>query len=153
VPSVFNKSNLPRYLTAILAIVVLLVSFQFRTLNFTGLLLGQGADDLRPWIIITNKVIRYLVNDLAALALLWVIFQRRDFLQLAVAVLLFGLIVLLPLYFVGFFYFQDRLGVTLSYLHRLVMNPTLMMLLIPLFYYVKDEERRMKEGKDEGREG
>lgn len=129
-----------RWGIAAVAMLVLLVSFQFRTLNFTGLLLGQGGDDLRPWIIITNKVIRYLVNDLAALALLWIIFQRRDYLQLAVAVLLFGLIILLPLYFVGYFYFRDSLGVTLSYLHRLVMNPTLMMLLIPLFYLQKKIE-------------
>jgi exosortase F-associated protein len=138
------------WVIAAVAMLVLLVSFQFRAMNFTGLLLGDGADDARAWIIILNKVVRYLINDLAALALLWVLFQRRDYLQLAVAVLLFGLVVLLRLYFVGYFFFQDSLGVTLSYLHRLVMNPTLMMLLIPLFYYMKDEERRMKEGKDEG---
>jgi hypothetical protein len=50
-------------------------------------------------------------------------------------VLLFGLFILLPVYFVGYFYFKEAFGVTLSYLHRLVMNPTLMMLLIPLFYF------------------
>lgn len=126
--------NWRRWTIAAVALLVLLLSFQFRTLNFTGLLLGHGASDFQAWIIIANKVVRYLVNDLAALALLWVIFQRRDYLQLAVLVLLFGLFVLLPVYFVGYFYFQDFFGITLSYLHRLVMNPTLMMLLIPLFY-------------------
>jgi len=133
-----------RWLIAAAALLVLLISFQFRTLNFTGVALGYEAGDLRPWIVISNKVIRYLVNDIAALALLWVLFQRRDYLQLAVLVLLFGLLILLPIYFIGYFYYSEMLGVTLSYLHRLVMNPTLMMLLIPLFYYMKDEERRMR---------
>ncbi len=124
----------------LLAVLILLVSFQFRAINFTGLLLGNGADDARTWFIILNKGVRYLINNLAALALLWGLFQRRDYLQLAVVVLLFGLFVLLPLYFVGYFYFRESLGVTLSYLHRLVMNPTLMMLLIPLFYYQRNLE-------------
>ena len=124
----------------LLAVLVLLVSFQFRAINFIGSLLGNGADDLRGWIIILNKVVRYLINDLAAIVLLWVLFQRRDYLQLAVVVFLFGLFVLLPLYFVGYFYFRESFGVTLSYLHRLVMNPTLMMLLIPLFYYQRNLE-------------
>jgi exosortase F-associated protein len=143
VTSVFNNKFL-RLSLAILAMLVLLISFQFRTLNFTGLAFGYEASDLRPWMVISNKVIRYLVNDIAALTLLWVLFQRRDYLQLAVLVLLFGLLILLPIYFIGYFYYSEMLGVTLSYLHRLVMNPTLMMLLIPLFYYMKDEERRMK---------
>ncbi len=124
-----------RLILALFALAVLLISFQFRSVNFTALTFGHEANDLRPWMVISNKVIRYLVNDIAALALLWVLFQRRDYLQLAVLVLLFGLFILLPLYFVGYFYFQQAFGITLSYLHRLVMNPTLMMLLIPLFYF------------------
>jgi exosortase F-associated protein len=130
-----------RVSTAIFAILVLLLSFQFRALNFTGLLLGYEEQVVLPWMLIANKVIRYLINDLAAIALLWVLFQRRDFILLAFWVLLFGLFLLLPLYFVGYFYFSEKLGITLSYLHRLVMNPTLMMLLIPLFYFQQKNEK------------
>jgi len=137
-----------RWFIAVCALLVLLVSFQFRTLNFTALALGFDADDLRPWIVISNKVIRYLINDFAALVLLWVLFQRRDYLQLAVLVLLFGLFILLPLYFVGYFYLRESLGITLSYLHRLIMNPTLMMLLIPLFYFQMKNESVGVKGKE-----
>lgn len=130
---------------ALLAVMVLLVSFQFRSTNFLGLLVGYQGKEVLPWMLIGNKLMRYLINDLAALALLWVIFQRRDFVQFAFWVLLFGLLFLLPLYFIGFFYFADRLGITLSYLHRLVMNPTLMMLLIPLFYFQRKVENMNKQ--------
>jgi exosortase F-associated protein len=132
--------NWKRWAMAVVATGVLLLSFQFRTLNYTALLLGYDTPDIQPWMLILNKVVRYLVNDLAALGLIWVIFQRRDFLQFAFGVLLIGLVILLPIYFIGYFYFSQSLGITLSFLHRLVMNPTLMMLLIPLFYYYKKTE-------------
>lgn len=133
-----------RWIIAALAVATLLVSFQVRGLNLVGAIMGGVNSPELPWMLVLNKLLRYVVNDMAALALLWVLFQRRDFLQLAFWVLLFGLVVLLPIYFVGYFYFADALGITLSYLHRLVMNPTLMMLLIPLFYYQKLEEGRVK---------
>jgi exosortase F-associated protein len=109
-----------------------------------GLAVGYQGKEVLPWMLMGNKILRYLVNDLAALALLWVIFQRRDFVQFAFWVLLFGLIALLPAYFIGYFYFADTLGITLSYLHRLVMNPTLMLLLIPLFYFQQKKEKLSK---------
>lgn len=132
-----------RWTIALFAIFILLLSFQFRTFNFTGVLVGFGKSDIRVWVIITNKVVRYLVNDLAALSLLWVLFRRPDYLKLAVVVLLFGLFLLLPMYLAAYFLFRDQLGVTLSYLHRLIMNPTLMMLLIPLFYYQRRLENEI----------
>jgi exosortase F-associated protein len=130
-----------RSLIALAAISVMLISFQFRTLNFSGIAVGFTGKEALPWMLIVNKVIRYFINDLAALALLWAIFERRDFMQFAIWVLLFGLVALLPVYFIGYFYFANSLGITLSYLHRLVMNPTLMMLLIPLFYFQQKIEK------------
>lgn len=130
-----------RWIIAAVAILTLLVSFQVRGLNLVGAIMGDAHLPELPWMLVSNKLVRYLINDLAALALLWVLFQRRDFLQFAFWVLLFGLVVLLPIYFIGYFYFSDVLGITLSYLHRLIMNPTLMMLLIPLFYLQQKVEK------------
>jgi exosortase F-associated protein len=130
-----------RWIIAAVAVAVLLVSFQVRGLNLVGTMMGDANSPELPWMLVLNKLLRYIVNDMAALALIWVLFQRRDFLRFSFWVLLFGLIVLLPVYFVGYFYFTDTLGITLSYLHRLVMNPTLMMLLIPLFYFQQKTEK------------
>lgn len=126
-----------RLIMAILAMIVLWFSFQYRSANFAGWLIGNIDMVVLPWMLICNKILRYLVNDLAALALIWAIFQRQDFVRFSILVLLFGLFILLPLYFIGYFYFSHSLGITLSYLHRLVMNPTLMMLLIPFFFLHK----------------
>jgi exosortase F-associated protein len=130
-----------RWIIAAVAVATLLVSFQVRSLNLVGTMMGDANSPELPWMLVLNKLLRYVVNDMAGLALIWVLFQRRDFLRFSFWVLLFGLIVLLPVYFVGYFYFTDTLGITLSYLHRLVMNPTLMMLLIPLFYFQQKTEK------------
>lgn len=137
--------KMKRWFIAAVAISTLLGSFQVRGFNLIGAIMGNVYLPELPWMLVSNKLIRYLINDLAALALLWVLFQRRDFLQLAFWVLLFGLIVLLPIYLIGYFYFSDVLGTTLSYVHRLVMNPTLMMLLIPLFYHQQKMEKSQVE--------
>lgn len=84
---------------------------------------------------IFNKVLRYLLNDLFAVAILYALFFQRKYLRFALAVMLFGLVVLVPLYLVIYLQQPPGLSSMLSHLHRLVMNPVLMMLLIPAFFY------------------
>jgi len=88
-----------------------------------------------PFVV--NKVFRYLCNDLFAMALIYGLFYEKKYLRFAFAVLLFGLVVLLPLYL--FIFLQQPPGFTsmLTHLHRIVFNPVLMMLLIPAFFYQK----------------
>ncbi|MDZ7846825.1 MAG: hypothetical protein U5L96_08670 [Owenweeksia sp.] len=62
----------------------------------------------------------------------------------------FGLFVLLPIYL--YLYLQQPAGFSsmLSHLHRVVMNPVLMMLLIPAF---AAQRRGAKKGMEIGRPG
>lgn len=84
-----------------------------------------------------QKVIRYLLNDGFALALIYALFQERKYVQFAVYVFLFGLVVLLPTYLILFTFFSEQTYTYLNHLHRLVLNPVLMMLLVPAFFYQK----------------
>jgi len=52
-------------------------------------------------------------------------------------VFLFGLLFLLPIYFVAVFYFFERVFPYLNHIHRLVLNPVLMLMLIPAILYQK----------------
>jgi exosortase F-associated protein len=130
-----------RWFIAFCALLLLMFSFQLRGVNLVSVVLPGSSGIELPWMFITNKVIRYLINDVATLALLWSLFKRADFIQFAFWVFFLGLFLLLPAYFVGYFYFAESLGITLRYLHRLVLNPTLMMLLIPLFYFQEKMEK------------
>jgi exosortase F-associated protein len=92
-----------------------------------------------PFII--NKVGRYLLNDLFTIAIIYGLFYEKKYLRFAFIVLLFGLIFLLPSYL--FLYLVKPVGFSslISHLHRIVLNPVLMMLLIPAYFY----QRRLNQ--------
>jgi len=84
---------------------------------------------------ILNKVLRYLVNDMAALGIIYALFAKPSYVRLGWWIMWFGLGFLLPLYYMGLWLLPPSQHIVLSYLHRLVMNPVLLMLLIPALYY------------------
>lgn len=100
--------------------------------------------DNRPQIdavkFIVGKVVRYVLNDVFAIFILMGIFADKKYLRLAVGVFLFGLVVMLPIYFIAVFYFLPEVFSFLNHIHRLILNPVLMLMLIPAIYYQKSRE-------------
>lgn len=84
---------------------------------------------------VLNKAGRYLLNDLFSIAIIFGIFGKRKYVRFAFYLMTFGLLVLLPVYLVLYLSQPEGFSSMLSHLHRVVMNPLLMMLLIPAFYY------------------
>ncbi|HBF20161.1 MAG: exosortase F system-associated protein [Owenweeksia sp.] len=113
------------------------IFFQFKppeVLNYSS-----DYKDVDPFSYSVNKLVRYLLNDLFAIAIIYGLFGERIYVRFAFYVMLFGLVVLLPLYLWLFFQHPDGYSSMLSHLHRVVLNPVLMMLLIPAFYYQKTQ--------------
>ncbi|MBL0744006.1 exosortase F system-associated membrane protein [Chryseolinea lacunae] len=96
---------------------------------------GMGGSHLSHFLV--NRTIRFLLNDALAIALIYALFVERKYLVFAVYVQVTGLVVFLLPYFILKVYFPFYNGPLISFLHRLVLNPTLLMLLIPAFYYQK----------------
>jgi exosortase F-associated protein len=90
-----------------------------------------------PWAFSFNKVFRYLSNDFFAILLISALFPESKYYRFALWVLLLGLVLLVPLYI--YLYLKQPAGFSsmVSHLHRMVMNPVLMLLLIPSFFYQK----------------
>jgi exosortase F-associated protein len=91
------------------------------------------------WRFIINRSIRFIINDVLAIVLIYALFYERKYVVFAIYVQLFGLVFVLIPYFILKFNFPGYNGPLVSFLHRLVLNPTLLLLLIPAFYY----QRRM----------
>lgn len=108
-----------------------------RKLDYTS-----DYQDFNKLSFIFNKASRYILNDLFAIFLIGGLFYERKYIRFSFYVMIFGLLTLLPLYI--FLYFRQPEGFSsmLGHLHRIVMNPALMMLLIPAFYYQKNTERK-----------
>ena len=84
-----------------------------------------------------NRTIRFLLNDVFTIGLIYALFRERKYIVFAFYVQVLGMIVFLLPYFVLKIYWPRYNGPLISFLHRLILNPTLLMLLIPAFYYQK----------------
>ncbi len=89
------------------------------------------------WHFIANRSIRFFLNDGLAILLIYALFEERKYVVFAVWVQLVGFVFVLIPYFILKLKFPSYNGPLISFLHRLVLNPTLLLLLIPAFYYQK----------------
>lgn len=85
-----------------------------------------------------KKIVRVLLNDTFMLLLIHALFMDPKVTRLAWYVQLVDTLVLLPIYLFIKLYYEGDAEISmplLSQLHRLIVNPTLMVLLIPAVYY------------------
>lgn len=115
------------------------ILFEFKAPENLGYASEFKDVEVLPFVV--NKTFRYLLNDLFAIAIIYAIFEEKKYVRFAFYVLLFGLLVLLPTYIVVYLLQPEGFSSMLGHLHRVVMNPVLMMLLIPAFFY----QRRMAQ--------
>jgi exosortase F-associated protein len=93
---------------------------------------------------IISKIIRYALNDGFALLIIWGLFQNKTYMRFAMLVFAIGLFILLPLYLFLVLNHYQSTYTFLNHLHRLVLNPVIMMLLIPAFYYQQSLKKESK---------
>jgi len=119
---------------------MLITMYMLQRANYCSLIYGALSADppSENLQFIFNRTLRFLINDLSVILLIYVIFERTGLVRIAFFVQLFGLFIVLPLYF----YFKLTLegpseisSPLLSFIHRVVVNPIIMLLLIPAFYY------------------
>lgn len=120
-----------RGLLVALALAGLLGMYVFQQVPWE-LLLGV-ADPM--WGFVLNRTIRFFVNDSLVVLLVYALFRQRSYTRFAWAVQMAGFIFILVPYLIIKFHYPAYNGPMISFLHRLIVNPLLMLLLIPAFYY------------------
>ncbi|HOX83589.1 MAG TPA: exosortase F system-associated protein [Chryseolinea sp.] len=91
-----------------------------------------------PFVV--NKLIRFLINDAICIFFIYVLFKEKKYLSVAFYLFLIELFVILPLYFwikLSTEGDSELSSPLLSQIHRLIINPTLMILLMVSFLYQK----------------
>ena len=109
----------------------LVAVFLFQRFDIAGLM-GIEASINR---FLMNRTIRFLLNDALTIGLIYALFVERKYVIFAIYVQLAGVVLFLLPYFILKIYFPSYNGPLISFLHRLIVNPTLLLLLIPAFYY------------------
>jgi exosortase F-associated protein len=128
-----NQRTKFRIAVGVFSVASLVLVFLFQRQDVASLL-GVEAN---VWRFIINRSIRFIINDVLAIMLIYSLFYERKYVLFAVWVQLIGMVFILVPYFIIKFNFPGYNGPLVSFLHRLVLNPTLLLLLIPAFYYQK----------------
>ena len=119
----------------ILSLVLLLCFYIFQK-NILGLLEFQELS--KNSIFVLKKIVRFLINDFLMIGVIYGIFKTKDAIKVALIVQLFGFVFLLTPYILIKLYIGGYNGPLVSFLHRLVLNPLLLILLIPALYFQRN---------------
>lgn len=121
-----------RFLILAISILGLALVFLFQQIDLAGLV-QMGERPIDRFLI--NRTFRFLLNDVFAIGVIYGLFPERKYVIFAIWVQVFGMIFFLIPYFVLKIYYPSYNGPLINYLHRLILNPTLLLLLIPAFYF------------------
>lgn len=129
-----TRMRTTRIVIGVLSVCGLVAVFLFQRVDIAS---GIGLKD--PFIVrfIVNRTIRFLLNDMFAIGLIYALFVERKYVIFSLYVQAAGVILFLIPYFILKVYWPAYNGPLISFLHRLILNPTLLILLIPAFYYQK----------------
>lgn len=130
--------NRRRIFVGLSCAIGLVLVYLFQKIDIGGMMEIDGA--LHRFMV--NRTIRFIMNDALMLGIIYSLFKQRKYTVFALWVQLTGIIFLLIPYFVSKIYFPSYNGPLISYLHRLILNPTLLILLIPAYYYQEYLEKK-----------
>lgn len=135
-----------RIFLGIVALTSLALIYFFQKFNVLQAF-GIPPEHIHPNVLfIVNKVLRLLLNDAACLLLVYALFQESKYLKIAFFVFLVEITLILPLYLAFKLSLEGASELSsplLSQIHRLIVNPTLMLLLIAGFYYQKMKRKKV----------
>jgi len=132
------------YVLVVSALIILLLVYVFQKISYAGLInnfLPGGFEINHPNIVfIVNRMLRLIINDGACMLLIWGLFKETKYLKAAFLVFCIELLIILPAYFTVKLTLEGPSELSsplLSQIHRIIVNPLLMVILTIAFYYQK----------------
>ncbi len=127
--------NKTKILYSIIAITTLIALYIFQRFNYAEIFSHSFTPNTQ---FIINRTIRFVLNDLAVILLIYAIFNNKQLLKIAFGIQLIEMLIILPLYFCFKLSLEGASEISsplLSFVHRIVVNPIIMLLLIPAFWF------------------
>lgn len=109
-------------------------TYLFQQFDFSSLA-GQYSGITK---FVVNRSVRFILNDIACLLIIIAVFNKSDYLKVSLWIFLVELMILLPGYFIVKLSFEGDSEISsplLSQIHRIIVNPLLMIILIMGFIY------------------
>jgi len=127
-----------RIILGVISVLGLALVYIFQQVDYFHFFFSSGVS--ANAVFIFNKTFRLLINDLLSVVLILALFENKKFVKMAFLVLLIELLVILPFYFWIKLKTEGDSEISsplLSQIHRLIVNPMLMFILMAGFYYQK----------------
>jgi len=87
--------------------------------------------------LVGYTILRYLINTLLSLGILWLVFQKRDVIVLSSVLYGIAFVVLGILFVWMLAVSENRSYRTLFYIRRFLIQPIFLLVLLPAFYFQK----------------
>lgn len=142
-----NQRPKIKYSLLLLAFILLAAVYIFQRINPGSILLdalGFIPAQSEEWIFSINRIIRLMLNDFACIIMIYALFQDVRYVRLGGLVFLIELLIILPIYLILKLSIEGTSEISspfLSTLHRLIVNPMLMFVLIVGLYLQRLNER------------
>lgn len=130
--------NKTRILYSLLAVITLMALYIFQRFNYAELFSSAFLPNTQ---FIINRTTRFFFNDLAVILLIYALFNNKNLLKIAFGIQLVEMLIILPLYFYLKLTLEGATEISsplLSFIHRIVVNPIIMLLLIPAYWFQKN---------------
>ena len=134
------KGSLPIPLRVRISMVAFAMIALFLIYLFQGLNYVQGFNLSPNSTFVANRTIRLILNDSLCMVLIAALFQKHSCLRLAGIIFMIELLIILPAYLLIKLSLEGPSEISsplLSPIHRMIVNPLLMIILIGAFYYQK----------------
>ena len=141
----FSAIRIISLLIAILGLATIYLFQHFNYLNFFSELFNGNPKDYHPnFVFAFNRITRYVFNDLLAILMIYALFTQRKYVMMGFIVQLIGLFIVLPVYLYIKLSLEGDSEISsplLSFVHRIVIHPIMVLLLIPAFYYQESKQK------------
>jgi exosortase F-associated protein len=130
-----NNKGLVNTMWIVISILGIVCTFLFQDFS-----LLEAFDFSEQGQFVGRKILRVLLNDTFMLIFMVAWFRDKKVTRLALFIQLIDGLILLPLYLILKLRWEGTSEISsplLSQFHRLIINPTLMILLIPAIYFQK----------------
>lgn len=106
----------------------------------------QNLPKMEIGLMLANTFLRFVINTILSLVLLWFIFRSKEIIKLS-AILYFICFLIATTGFIYFIY-NSAIGenMALFYFRRFLIQPLLLLLLVPAFYFQKKSSSKVSKG-------
>ena len=99
---------------------------------------STGALPSFEWLkLLVNVSLRYFINTVISLAILWVLFRESGVIKISILIYLVFFVLLMIAYTYLLYYSNTADYLALFYVRRFLIQPLFLLLLLPAFYFNK----------------